>query len=144
MTLFKHQQDAVDFAIKMKGRCAIYHEMGLGKTRTAIEILKEIKKRRPEFKMFVIAPLTLLESAWHEDIERFSDFKFWNLRKDRKISTKQANDTDVFALNFESLRRKETLFAINILTDMWPFLCVVDESSKMKIIPRSPQKRFLN
>lgn len=83
LPLFKHQIEACSFLIEKNGCAFIKHDPGLGKTRTALETYKYLKTILPKLKLFVIAPLSLLEVAWHEDINKFTpEFTFKNLHKE--------------------------------------------------------------
>ena len=70
--LFMHQKDAVKFAIKNNGRCALFHEPGLGKTLSCLEIYTYYKIADPDLKLLVVCPLSLINSAWGEDIQKFT------------------------------------------------------------------------
>lgn len=135
--LFKHQEDAIQFIIGRRGCGAVYHEMGLGKTRTAIEIFSRLRKDHPLLKMLVVAPLSLLNAAWGEDIEKFSDFKFCNLRESPWIMEDDGRpfilNDDIFAVNYEFLISKVKLAAlVKMLKKSGSWILVIDESSRMK------------
>lgn len=136
MNLFKHQQDAIDFIIGRGGSGAILHEMGLGKTRTAIEIFTAIRMGYEpmlraadrELRMFVICPLSLIEAAWSEDNNKFFGYSFNNLHKNFTYGF----DPRVYiqAINYESLLSKSEKIIKELKTGEW--LCILDESSKIK------------
>lgn len=137
--LFNHQKQAVDFITARGGSGALFHEMGLGKTRSAIEILSDLRKNDPHLKMLVVCPISLLEAAWHEDIDRFSDFKFCNLRIDAwvmgiKSKPSSEEDDDIFAVNYEFFLSKEKVK--NLISFIGKFntnwIIVLDESSRIK------------
>src|SRR4051812_2891837 len=77
--LFKHQSDAIKFVLGRNGSGAIFHEIGLGKTRTAIEIYDVLRINHTGLRLMVFAPLSLLEAAWRADVRKFSGFSFRNL-----------------------------------------------------------------
>lgn len=120
MKLFAHQKEAIEFA---KKNCAIFHDCGLGKTRTAIEIFKS---HETNFCL-VIAPISLLESAWEEDIKKFSTIPFVNVRK--KIE--HVEGRHFLLVNYEYLLNDEKRMKLlnNIPQDS---MVIVDESSRMK------------
>lgn len=128
MKLFKHQQEAVDFAISKNGRAAIFHEMGLGKTRTAIEIYTRLRQRTPNLKMLVVAPLSLLDAAWGNDLAKFSSYSYQNLHEDETFSEK----FDVYVINYEKLQSEKRVESIAKFAANHPVLCVLDESSRLK------------
>ena len=80
MPLYKHQKQAVDFITKHDGIGALFHDIGCGKTRTALEIFSKLKKQDPALVMLVICPLSLIEAAWGEDIKKFTNFSYQNMR----------------------------------------------------------------
>lgn len=138
MSLFKHQKEAIDFIISRGGSGALYHDMGVGKTRTAIEIFGELRKKEPRLKMIVIAPISLLKAAWGEDIKRFSDFKFCNIRTAPWVIEHERYPFDmteeIFAVNYEYLISEKKFSALmkTIKNSNVPWLCVLDESSRIK------------
>lgn len=138
LPLFRHQEEAADFIVKRGGSGAIWHEMGVGKTRTALEIFARLREKDPELRMLVIAPLSLLEAAWGEDVKKFSEFSFWNLRNGWGVEGRIKED--VFAINYEFLISKDKLSKLiqmvkrsrDIDGDGHDWLCVLDESSRCK------------
>ena len=60
MKLYKHQQEAIDFAVSNNGRCALFHDPGLGKTRTGLEIFRHYRSKKPGLKLLVVCPFTLV------------------------------------------------------------------------------------
>lgn len=139
MKLFKHQQEAVDFAISKNGRAAIFHEMGLGKTRTAIEIYSKLRQRVPNLKMLVIAPLSLLDAAWGNDLAKFSHYSYQNLHEDESISER----FDVYVLNYEGLLSDKRVLMLEKFIGTHPVLCVLDESSRLKNFKSKTAKTLL-
>jgi SNF2 family DNA or RNA helicase len=117
MQLFQHQSEAIRLGSKQS--LALFHDCGTGKTRTAIELIKH--NGGPAL---VLAPLSILESAWMEDIKRFSDLKAVNLHENRLAINRNA---DIYLINYDAARGmfkalREKLFNVMI----------VDESSKIK------------
>lgn len=103
-------------------------EIGTGKTLTALTIFKELKEKDQSLKMLVICPISLINAAWGEDIKKFTEFKYCNLRE-------EVIDADIYIINYESyhLERFQTLIN-NLKVDM---VCL-DESSKI----RNPKARI--
>lgn len=132
LPLFQHQKNAIDFILARGGSGALFHEMGLGKTRTAIEILAKLREKVPNLRMLVVAPISLLEAAWREDVTRFSDFTFWNLRDGLPTEP-----TDIMAINYEffvasTASAKERIKNLIKYIEGQPWICVLDESSRIK------------
>ncbi len=67
-TPFKHQQDGADFWLK--NDCMLnFSDAGSGKTLTS---LLAIRKRQSEGRILILAPLSILQPAWGDDIEKFT------------------------------------------------------------------------
>ncbi|OQY42283.1 MAG: hypothetical protein B6242_16365 [Anaerolineaceae bacterium 4572_78] len=79
--LYDHQKDALKFLKDNEFSGALIHEPGLGKTRTVIEAVKLLQIKEPELKVIVVAPLSILEAAWGEDIRKWSDMEYINVHK---------------------------------------------------------------
>ena len=126
MKLFKHQQEGIDFAIKTDSKCALFHDPGLGKTRTTLETYAHLKASNPDLKLLIICPMSLINSAWGEDNKKFTKFSFLPLRKVKK------DLPDIVAINYESLISKKILPIIRNMIIKNPFMCVLDESSRLK------------
>jgi len=121
MKLFNHQQQGIDFILNNHGSGAIFHSIGLGKTRTALEIFS----RLPVSHMLVICPLSLIEAAWGEDIKKFTNFTYTNLRN------KKWNISDIYIGNYEMLLTSKFQRVIDFVKPN-DFMCVFDESSRFK------------
>lgn len=126
MKLFDHQKDAIEFAIRNNGRIALFNDPGLGKTRTCLEIYSHYKRINPDLRLLVVCPLSLVNSAWGADIDKFTGFT--------SIPFKQMNGTvpDIVIVNYEALISKRNLPQIKELITSHEFMCVLDESSRLK------------
>jgi len=125
--LFEHQQKAIDFILSKGGMGALFMEMGLGKTRTALEIFSRLRENNPNLKMIIICPLSLIESAWADDINKFTDFTYFNAHKNGL--PQEAIKEDILIVNFEAMiQKKNSHITKHIINN----LLVIDESSKMK------------
>jgi SNF2 family DNA or RNA helicase len=124
--LYQHQKDAVRFATENDGSCALFHDPGLGKTRTCLEIFKHFRSTNPDLRLLVVCPLSLVNSAWGGDIKRFTDFSYSPF-KDLGQSV-----PDIVVVNYEALISKRNFPKIEALTLTHDFMCVLDESSRLK------------
>lgn len=120
MTLFLHQQKTIQKALANKGCGAVFHQPGLGKTRTALEIYKSF----PGHRLFVVCPLSLVNAAWRHDVEKFTSFSFSSFRENK--------DTDIIAVNYETLISKNWLSHIVNKISQGKWMGVLDESSRLK------------
>lgn len=142
--LFKHQQQAKDFIINAGGTGALFHSMGLGKTRTALEIFQDLRKKTTGMKLMVFCPVSLIDAAWGDDIKKFTNLKYINLRKALKRKKRiPVEQIDVFIINFESfLSKKNDAFLFNLWRS-FPFMASIDESSKIKNHKSGTTKKLL-
>lgn len=145
---FSHQTAAAEFILRRGGSGAIFHEIGLGKTRTALEVFKQMRKtvdvdgnfkvirgNEPNLKLLVICPISLIEAAWGEDIKKFTEFSYCNLREGFKRA-------DIYIVNYEMLLGAK-LEELRILIVANKFMCVLDESSRMKNFKAKTTKTLL-
>lgn len=130
LPLFSHQQAAIDLAIK-RGHLALFHEQGLGKTRTALEIFKRHRETQPDLKLLVICPISVIEDAWRANATKWvSEFSFLNLRKAK--SKDKLADYDIIAVNYEKLISKNGKTQVVDFIKLQNPMVFLDESSKMK------------
>ena len=125
-SLYTHQREAIDFAKKNDGNCALFHDPGLGKTRTCLEIFNRLRQTDPGLRLLVVCPLSLVNSAWGEDIKRFTDLTYTPFKE------MKAAVPDIVVINYESLISKKYLPGILKLIRSHDFICVLDESSRLK------------
>lgn len=133
--LFTHQNDAVQFVISKNGLGMIAHEPGLGKTRTALQIFREARIKDPSLKLLAIAPLSLLEAAWHNDAEKWfpGRWTFVNVHRDSFLDRDQKlRQADIYAVNYEFFQREQNVVLFMGLFRNQKIMAVLDESSKIK------------
>jgi SNF2 family DNA or RNA helicase len=136
MTLYKHQQDAVQFAIDRCGKAALFHDPGLGKTLSTLEIFKHYRQQDPNLRLLVVCPLSLINAAWGEDVKKFTDYAYIPY-----ADLHTTDRPDIIGINFESLivekRFKEVQLMLANCSPLHPkligsWMICVDESSRMK------------
>lgn len=138
--LYKHQQEAINFAIKNGGNAAIFHDPGCGKTCTTLEIFRHYKNLNPTLKMLVVMPLSLISAAWGEDIKKFTGYKYLPFSEVKNVPRGRPGnllDADILGINFESLIQgfadnKGRFKEIQNMISAGEWMLVVDESSRMK------------
>lgn len=131
-TLYKHQVDAVEFAIRNNGTAALFHDPGLGKTRTTLEIFSHYRRQDPSLRLLVICPLSLINAAWGEDVHKFTAFKYIPYGDIKPGRYNGGADSDIIGINYESLITEKRLKEIRALLMSGPWMVAVDESSRMK------------
>lgn len=120
--MYLHQLEAVSWLIKNNGGYLAFSP-GCGKTRIVIESFRAWKAQG--YKLFVFCPLSLIHTAWAEDIKKFyPELIMCDLHgKNRR------DNADVYITNYEALvSQKRTAEIINLLTKH-KFVCCLDESS---------------
>ncbi len=138
MKLFKHQQVALEKS-KQINDMALFHEPGLGKTRSELEIFKDRRRNRLDLRLLVVCPISLIEAAWGEDIDKFTDYTYLSYDKLQQGFFLP----DIIIINYEKLIRKNHLDIIKKMVTQYDFMCAVDESSKMKNHKSSITKTLL-
>jgi len=128
MRLFKHQVECIEKARSLDS-VALFLEPGLGKTRVGLEIYLEKRLNRPDLRLLVVCPLSLIDSAWGEDIEKFTNLSFMDYAD---YVPGRSKEPDVLIINYEKLILKKHYDAIKKLLIYNEYMCVVDESSRMK------------
>ena len=96
---YAHQQKTTDFIVDTK-QCLITSDPGTGKTRACLDAHVILGG-----KTLVLAPLSILEAAWGEDIKKFQpDIKYGvAYAKNREKIFKQT-DLDMVITNFEAVK----------------------------------------
>lgn len=71
---FEHQTKTTEFILN-KHKCLITSDPGTGKTRSVIDAYSELPSDKG--RMLVVAPLSILQASWGDDIEKFQpDLKY--------------------------------------------------------------------
>lgn len=129
--LMEHQKRGAEIA-RDHDRFCFWWQTGTGKTCHSIEII-----RQKGIKTLVVCPLSIIETAWLEDISRFAPeikaVNLWRARKARNGRTGSAawdtliNGCQVGIINFDSFKIiKDELAACGFR------MLIVDESSFVK------------
>lgn len=127
----KHQIIAADF-LRAHDRCALFLDMGLGKTVVTLTRIKELIDALVIRRALVIAPLRVAETTWSTEAEKWDHLKGLRVscvigdadRRKRRLAT----DADVYVINRENVQ-----WLVEGLQGRWPFDCVVvDELSSFK------------
>ncbi len=129
MKLYKHQTNGVEKG--KQGNLALFWECGTGKTLTTIEIIKHHGG-----KALVVCPLSIIDAAWLEDIQKFApELTAVSLhdKKPAKRRERLAEDHDIYIINFAGFKILYKDICAKGFTTL-----VIDESSCMRN-PRSQQ-----
>ena len=130
----QHQRDGIDFLVNNGGVGAFYWDVGTGKTLGALATYEKFRGQTPNLKLMVICPLSLIESAWGAEIKKHTRFSYRNLNQKQLGISDGYNypSTDIYILNFEYLISKNKLDTLIRFLKCYKWMCVIDESSKLK------------
>ncbi len=132
--LYEHQKEAISFLLKNQGGYLAYG-MGLGKTRIILESFKAWKPMG--YKLLVICPLSLINTAWKSDMEKFTpDLIMCDLH------SKHRRPADVYVINYDALISPKRYAELVHIVTTQRFVCVLDESSMISN-PRAKRTRNL-
>lgn len=150
MQLMLHQAKAVEFLHKNKGIGAFFHEVGCGKTISALASFLFFKEQNPKLHLFILCPLSLIEGAWIKEIEKFAPHLNWydlHSKRGHVAAGRKDFKPDIYITNFEHLVSEKKFLALRdqlLHTHSgFDWMCVIDESSKMKNHAAQTTKRIL-
>lgn len=134
MELWRHQQKGIEEALKRK-HFAFFWEMGTGKTRTVLEVLRRrytLEKR--VMKTLILCP-QIVCGNWVNEFSQYTKIPSTKIRNIGSLSGKKRlkaleNLKDhIVITNYESFRTKEVF---NTLANWFPEILVLDEAHKCK------------
>mgnify|MGYP003323611952 FL=1 len=120
---YDHQKKTTDFIVA-NSQCMITSDPGTGKTRAVLDAHAILGG-----KTLVLAPLSILEAAWGEDIKKFQpDIKYGVAYAKNREKIFKENDLDMVITNFEAVNflRKNTQYCKQFNT------IVIDEFTAFK------------
>ena len=125
--------------LRTHSHCALFLDMGLGKTVCSLTVAKELLDDFRIEKILVIAPKRVAEDTWTRECEKWDHLK--ELRVVKVLGSSEyrqsalATEADVYVINRENVQ-----WLVEYCNGVWPFdLVIIDELSSFK----NPQaKRF--
>jgi len=133
MELWGHQKEAISKAA-LKDYFALFFEMGTGKTRTALEILKhKLQTTRAPLKTLIVSPLVVVPN-WVKEARQWCDLEVTPLQGSQKKRVQTflyglSAGKHIFVINYEGLLMKD----LSLRLEMWcPQVLIFDESHKLK------------
>lgn len=136
--LWKHQRDAIERA-RGKPQYALLMDPGVGKTRTLLEIYRDLCNRdRHFYRTLIVTPLITFRN-WVNEINRYTKIELYNVgilegsQKQRcEILAKQflSGDKRIAVVNYEALATMTNL--VEGLVKWAPEVLVADEMHKIK------------
>jgi SNF2 family DNA or RNA helicase len=129
--LHDYQNRAVDF-IKTKERCALFLDMGLGKTTSTLTAISDLIDGFAVNRVLVIAPLRVANSVWKQETEKWRHLEHLRVSvctgSDKARRSALHRDADIYVINRENI-----VWLVELYGKKWPFdMVVVDESSSLK------------
>lgn len=129
--LHEYQERSIDF-IHSVPKCALWLDMGLGKTTTTLTAVSDLLDGLAVEKVLVVAPLRVAKSVWAQEAKKWSHLNHLNFSvcvgsERQRIAALHAT-ADVYVINRENIK-----WLVDFYRRKWPFDCVVlDESSSFK------------
>ena len=130
-----YQQRAIDFILDHP-KCALFLDMGLGKTAVTLTAVQQLKEEYLEVnKIWVIAPKSVARNTWPSECRK------WDHLRGLRVSVVMGTETqrrkaisaeaDIYIVNRENLVWMVNYHDQVLVT--WPYNCVIiDESSSFK------------
>lgn len=136
--LHEYQHKAIAF-IKSEKRCALYLDMGLGKTVSTLTAVNDLLDGCAVRRVLIVAPLRVANSVWRQESAKWSHLAHLRVSvctgSERERMAALMTTADVYVINRENIEWLVTHYG-----KKWPFDCVViDESDSFK---NPSSKRF--
>ncbi len=125
--LHAYQERGIEW-FKEKGRCALFLDMGMGKTATTLTAIQDVITQSG--KVLIVAPLRVANTVWKQEIEKWEHLSLkavicTGTASERIEAFKQ--QADIYIIN------KDSLVWLIENAKKWPFKTVIiDESSTFK------------
>ena len=126
-----YQHEVMDFITRTQ-RCAVWANMGSGKSVSTLTALEELSLVEDVYPVLILAPKRVAKSTWPEEIEKWEHTQHLRVSvilgdaKQRKAALNVP--ADVFTCTYDLLD-----WLVDELGDAWPFKTVVcDEFSRLK------------
>ena len=130
--LHDYQRKAVEY-IKEKKRCALFLDLGLGKTVTTLTAIKSLISEEKVKRVLIVAPLRVASTVWHSEVKEWEHLKDLKVVKalgspSNRLKALEDKNADVVVINRENITWLASQ-SNNLLS--FDFL-VIDESSSFK------------
>jgi len=129
--LHEYQERGVAF-IKERKRCALWLDMGLGKTTTTLTAISDLLDSFAVSRVLIIAPLRVANSVWPVEVKKWEHLVHLQIAvvtgsERERISALQAG-YEICAIN-----RENVSWLVDFYGKKWPFdFVVIDEASSFK------------
>ena len=98
---FAHQETTTQFILNKK-QCLITSDPGTGKTRSVIDAYVQLPEDRG--RLLVIAPLSILQASWGDDIEKFQPELTYEVAYARNRAKAFDSSADVVLTNHDAVK----------------------------------------
>lgn len=129
--LHEYQRKGIQF-IKDRKRCALWLDMGLGKTATTLTALSDLIDSFAIQRTLVVAPLRVANTVWKQEAANWKHLRHLSVSvctgSERQRLSALHKDADIYVINRENIP-----WLVKHYGSTWPFDCVViDEASSFK------------
>lgn len=126
-----YQKRAVEHILNHKF-CALWLDMGLGKSAITLTAIVELFCRFEIQKVLVIAPKKVAETTWQSEIKKWSDFCF--IKFSTIMGTPKQREAAVSSnALIHIIGRDSIVWLVDKYKDRWPYdMVVLDESTSFK------------
>lgn len=129
---YEYQKLCIQKVIE-KPACALWLDMGLGKTMISLLAISELRYNRFEIgKTLVIAPKKVAEATWQDEAARWDNTKHLRfstvLGSQNKRIQALCESADIYVINRDNVK-----WLVDYYRNDWPFdMVVIDEASSFK------------
>ena len=129
--LHEYQERCINF-IHTTPKCALWLEMGLGKSTTTLTAVSDLLDGLTVSRVLVVAPLRVAKSVWVQEAKKWQHLRHLTFSvcvgSERQRIAALHSTADVYVINRENVK-----WLVDFYKRKWPFDCVVlDESSSFK------------
>ena len=113
--------------------CALWVDMGLGKTVSTLTALVDMLVTKDVKKVLVIAPLRVAQHTWPTEIENWSHLKALQVSVIAGLSAKKREEAMHSSAQIHIINRENVEWLVDALQQDWHYdAVVIDESSSFK------------
>ena len=113
--------------------CALWVDMGLGKTVSTLTAVVDLLVSRNIKKVLVIAPLRVAQHTWPTEIKNWSHLKTLQVSVIAGLSAKKREEAMHSSAQIHIINRENVQWLVNALQQDWHYdAVVIDESSSFK------------
>ena len=129
--LHSYQKRAVNFILEKK-KCALFLDMGLGKTATTLTAINLLINEGKIAKILIIAPLRVCTDVWSQEHQKWEHLQHLKVSLCTGIPIKRAQalrkDANIYIINKEN-----TVWISELINKEFAFdMLIIDESSTFK------------